>query len=198
MGANMEQKKETKKKNLLCAAQELFLEKGVSKTSISEITERAQVAKGTFYLYFADKDDLLEQLLYQMSHDIIQRAFTYTEEHRKDTFADNVITFADWIICYFTEHTDVLRLIKRNFSWPMLERSLTDCTADPLWAAITQRLHDAPLPQIHNMQEQFNIIYLIIELCGTACYSSIIEHRPDTIENIKPLLYGMIRRILAV
>lgn len=198
MSASMEQKKEVKKKKLLCAAQELFLEKGVSKTSVSEIATRAQVAKGTFYLYFTDKEDLLDQLLFQMSHDIIQRAFTYAEEHRTDNFADNVVIFADWIICYFTEHTDVLRLIKRNFSWPMLERSLTDRTSDPLWAAIAQRLHDAPLPQVHSVQEQFNIICLIIELCGTACYSSIIEHRPDTIENMKPLLYSAIRRILAV
>lgn len=198
MSANMDLKKEVKKKNLLYAAQELFLEKGVSKTSISEITERAQVAKGTFYLYFTDKEALLEQLLYQMSHDIIQQAYTYTEAHRVDNFAENVVIFADWIICYFTAHTDVLRLIKRNFSWPMIERSLSDRNADPLWVAITQRLHDASLPQVHSAQEQFNILYLIVELCGTVCYSSIIEHRPDSIEHMKPLLYSVIRRILAV
>lgn len=199
MSANMDQKKETKKKNLLYAAQALFLEKGVSKTSISEITERAQVAKGTFYLYFTDKDDLLEQLLYQMSHDILQQAFTYTEAHYADNFADDVIIFADWIICYFTEHTDELRLIKRNFSWPMIQRSLTDRTIDdPLWVKIVQSLKNSPLPQTHTEQEQFNIIFLIVELCGTVCYSSIIEHRPDSIENMKPLLYNIIRRILAV
>ena len=198
MSANLDQKKEAKKTNLLDAAKTLFLEKDVSKTSISEITERAQVAKGTFYLYFEDKDALLEQLIYRMSHDILQQAFTYAEANRTDNFAENVIIFADWIICYFTEHTDELRLIKRNFSWPMLERSISGRDSNPLWQAITQRLHDAPLPQVHNAQEQFNILYLIIDLCGTACYSSIIEHRPDTIDNIKPLLYGMIRRILAV
>lgn len=198
MSANMDQKKEAKKKSLLYAAQALFLEKGVSKTSISEITERAQVAKGTFYLYFTDKDDLLEQLLYQMSHDILDQAFTYTEAHYADNFADNVVQFADWIICYFTEHTDELRLIKRNFSWPMIERSLNDRTADPLWAKIVKSLQDSPLPQTHSEQEQFNIIYLIVELCGTVCYSSIIERHPDSIENMKPLLYNIIRRILAV
>ena len=194
----LDQKKEAKKNNLLDAAKTLFLEKGVSKTSISEITERAQVAKGTFYLYFADKDALLEQLVLRMSHSIIQQAFTYAEANRTDNFAENVVIFADWIICYFTEHTDELRLIKRNFSWPMLERSISGRDSDPLWQAITQRLHDAPLPQVHSAQEQFNILCLIIDLCGTACYSSIIEQRPDTIDNIKPLLYGMIRRILAV
>ena len=34
---------------------ELFLERGTSKTSVEDITSRAKVGKGTFYLYFADK-----------------------------------------------------------------------------------------------------------------------------------------------
>ena len=111
MSESMEQKKELKKKNLLHAAQTLFLEKGVSKTSISEIAEQAQVAKGTFYLYFEDKDDLLQQLLYQISYDIIQQAYIYAEQRRTDDFAENIIIFADWIINYLTEHMDILRLI---------------------------------------------------------------------------------------
>lgn len=197
MSENMDLKKEAKKKSLLQAARILFLKKGISKTSISEIAERAQVAKGTFYLYFKDKDELLEQLLYQISYHIIRQAYDYTEKHRKDSFSENVIIFADWIITYFTEHTDVLRLIRRNFSWPLLEHSLTiEHANDPLWQAITMRLHDASLKDVHNPQELFNIIYMIVELCGTVCYTSIIEQRPDTIDNMKPLLYTIIRRIL--
>ena len=49
MSETIDTKKEAKKSSLLQAALDLFLEKGVSKTSISEIAERANVAKGTFY-----------------------------------------------------------------------------------------------------------------------------------------------------
>ena len=196
MGQALEQKKEEKKRNLLEAARILFSQKGISKTSISEIAEQAQVAKGTFYLYFEDKDDLLQQLLYQISYDIIQQAYIYAEQRRTDDFAENIIIFADWIINYLTEHTDILRLIERNFSWPMIERSLTGHTDDPLWHAILIRLHDTPLADIHNMQELYDIIFIIVEMCGTVCYSSIIEGRPDTIDNMKPLLYRIIRRLL--
>ena len=196
MGQSLEQKNEEKKRNLLEAARILFSQKGISKTSISEIAEQAQVAKGTFYLYFEDKDDLLQQLLYQISYDIIQQAYIYAEQRRTDDFAENIIIFADWIINYLTEHTDILRLIERNFSWPMIERSLTGHTDDPLWHAILIRLHDTPLADIHNMQELYDIIFIIVEMCGTVCYSSIIEGRPDTIDNMKPLLYRIIRRLL--
>lgn len=197
MSESMEQKKEAKKRNLLTAAQKLFLEKGVSKASISEIAEQAQVAKGTFYLYFRDKDDLLDQLLYQISHDVIQQAFAYTEQHKTACFADNVVVFADWIIDYFTQHKDMLRLIHRNFSWPLAERSLIAYSDDPLWHDISARLMSTPIATEQGGKDLFKMIFIIVEMCGTVCYSSIIKHRPDTIDNMKPVLYQMIRRILA-
>ncbi|MGM9622257.1 MAG: hypothetical protein ACI3X2_02920, partial [Butyricicoccus porcorum] len=78
----------------------------------------------------------------------------------------------------------------------MIQRSLTGHTDDPLWRAIVMRLHDTPLADIHNSQELYDVIFIIVEMCGTVCYSSIIEGRPDTIDNMKPLLYRMIRRLL--
>lgn len=47
---------------LMGAAQALFLEKGVDATTISEITEAAGVAKGTFYVYFPSKHEMLHAL----------------------------------------------------------------------------------------------------------------------------------------
>ena len=44
------------------AAQRLFLERGVASTTIDQITSAADVAKGTFYLYFSSKDDILTAL----------------------------------------------------------------------------------------------------------------------------------------
>jgi AcrR family transcriptional regulator len=44
------------------AGERAFLSKGVSATTIEEITGGAGTAKGTFYLYFTSKDDLLAAL----------------------------------------------------------------------------------------------------------------------------------------
>ncbi len=41
------------------SAQRLFLQNGADSTSIEQITDGANVAKGTFYLHFASKDDVL-------------------------------------------------------------------------------------------------------------------------------------------
>ncbi len=42
---------------------QLMLEKGYGDTSVSDITERANVGRSTFYAHFADKEDLLQQCL---------------------------------------------------------------------------------------------------------------------------------------
>ena len=53
---------EIRREELLRVASTLFLEKGVSATAIGDIADRANVARGTFYLYFPSKDDLVAEL----------------------------------------------------------------------------------------------------------------------------------------
>ena len=58
----VEGKKQEKRRALLEAAYDLFLERGAAKTSVEDITSRAKVAKGTFYLYFQDKGAVMQAL----------------------------------------------------------------------------------------------------------------------------------------
>jgi AcrR family transcriptional regulator len=53
---------EIRREELMDAAEKLFIEKGVGTTSVDEIVAVADVAKGTFYLYFESKEDLLAAL----------------------------------------------------------------------------------------------------------------------------------------
>jgi AcrR family transcriptional regulator len=48
-----------KRGRILKSATDLFIEQGYRKTSVDEIAERAGVAKGTVYLYFSNKLDIL-------------------------------------------------------------------------------------------------------------------------------------------
>lgn len=51
--------KERKRQRLLDAATELFTNQGYRKTSMDEVARESGVAKGTLYLYFKNKSDLL-------------------------------------------------------------------------------------------------------------------------------------------
>lgn len=58
--------KEAEKKNvksrIVSAAWRLFYEKGYNKTTVDEIIELSGTSKGSFYYYFATKDELLNTL----------------------------------------------------------------------------------------------------------------------------------------
>jgi len=54
---------------LLAAARELFAEQGVGATRTGEITERADVAAGSFYNHFADKNEIVEALLAEIAEE---------------------------------------------------------------------------------------------------------------------------------
>jgi len=64
---------EQRRADLLEAGRTLFLSKGVAATSLEEITSRAGVSKGLFYLYFHSKDDLLQALRDQFSVKLADR-----------------------------------------------------------------------------------------------------------------------------
>jgi AcrR family transcriptional regulator len=59
----VERRKAKTRAGLLAAARALFAARGVDETTIAEIAEQADVAVGSFYNYFATKDELLEALL---------------------------------------------------------------------------------------------------------------------------------------
>jgi TetR/AcrR family transcriptional regulator, fatty acid metabolism regulator protein len=63
---------------LVEAAASAFAEKGVSNTSVSEIVKRAGVAQGTFYLYFASKDDAVLAVVERVADRMLAQIETAT------------------------------------------------------------------------------------------------------------------------
>lgn len=61
--SRVERRKTRTRAALLAAAKTLFAGQGVESTTIADIAERADIAVGSFYNYFATKDDLLAALL---------------------------------------------------------------------------------------------------------------------------------------
>ncbi len=58
----MEKSQETREE-LLASAQQLFQERGFFATTISDITDKAGYAKGSFYRHWQSKDDIILQLI---------------------------------------------------------------------------------------------------------------------------------------
>lgn len=62
-----------KRARILAAALELMGEFGYRKTTVNEIAERAGVAKGTVYLYFRDKQEILMSIVREKLSTLVAR-----------------------------------------------------------------------------------------------------------------------------
>jgi AcrR family transcriptional regulator len=54
---------ENKRNMLIESLKKLILKKGYSNTTIDDITKEANISKGSFYTYFKNKDELLDEIL---------------------------------------------------------------------------------------------------------------------------------------
>ncbi len=63
--------KESRRAELVSAAASLFAERGVANTAVSDIVKAAGVAQGTFYLYFASKDDAVLAVVEKIGADML-------------------------------------------------------------------------------------------------------------------------------
>jgi AcrR family transcriptional regulator len=66
-------RREVRRQELVQAAVHVFSAKGVSATSVDDIVRAAGVAKGTFYLYFATKDDAVNAVATSMVEGVSDR-----------------------------------------------------------------------------------------------------------------------------
>ena len=197
--STVEGKKQEKRRALLDAAYELFLERGTSKTSVEDITSRAKVGKGTFYLYFADKGSVTQALLARVSYQLLSEACMAVEQQTElQTFPDKMVAVIDHIIEALRRDTLVLKFLERNFVWPGLDQIEASREAEPLMRKLLAVVLSSPEMAGRSEREVYQRITALGSMCMSVCYSSVLEGKPDDIEAMKPVLYDIVRRSLKV
>ncbi|ATW26555.1 TetR/AcrR family transcriptional regulator [Candidatus Formimonas warabiya] len=67
----VKEKLESKKKEIIRAAREVFAEQSYQGTSIKALAQKAKIATGTFYLYFSNKEALINMIVDEMFHELL-------------------------------------------------------------------------------------------------------------------------------
>lgn len=191
-------KKRKKETELYEAAYELFTTKGTKDTAIDDIVKKAGVAKGTFYLYFKDKYDIINKLILKKASSICKEAVNEVEKANLDMFEDKCIFFLEYLISYFKNNKLILKMINKNLSVVVIKRALI--TQDE-----SNDMNEVVLFFINNLiergmskDEALNNLFFIFELVGGVCYSTIILEEPMTIDEVKLQLYEKVLTFLQV
>lgn len=192
--SKIEQNKADKKNRLLENALELFGTKGFKKTSISDIVEKAGVAKGTFYLYFKNKDDIRNELVAEKSTELFDHAIADLLNEKIDKFEDRLIFIVNHVIEDLRKSPAIMRFINKDLSLGFYSDELSKIY-DPenqLYTLFKEGIEKDDL-SVENVDMTF---YTILELIGITCYRCLIQQIPCDIETYKPYLFKAIKAIL--
>ena len=193
--SKMEEKKEIKKNKLLNASISLFLEKGFNDTTIQDIVDRAELAKGTFYLYFHDKYEIQDELIIRQSKKLFDSALKSLDKTKYKKLEDQIIFVIDYIIDALSKNTLLLKIISKNLSWGLYSSKLQTLLNNDDIGARGYFLKKAKEENLRLNNPDITL-YLIVELASATCFSAIINKQPFTINTIKPYLYSSIRKML--
>lgn len=197
----IENNKKQKLNSILSTAFHLFTTKGVSDTSIAEISEQAGVAKGTFYLYFKDKYDIRNKLISHESSKLFKQSHSALLEYCNShpdislSFEEKMLFIIDHIIDILAANKSLLTFISKNLSWGIFKEALTNNVHDD-----DINFRDVFLLMIEESENQIDqpeiMLFMIVEFASSTCYSSILYSEPTDINSLKPYLYQSIGSII--
>lgn len=193
----LEQKNE-KENRLLDTAFKLFTEKGIKATSIQEIVDNANVAKGTFYLYFKDKYEIRDVLIAKKSKKLFTDALTKMRKNYIKDFADQIIFIINYVIDELSKNQLLLKFISKNLSWGVYNETILklynkqEKTEDGLYSLFLKGVEENHI----DLKNPKVTLFMIIELVSSTCFDAILYQNPLPIEEYKPFLYEAIRGFL--
>ena len=187
-----------KKQRLLNTAFTLFTQKGIKDTSIQEIVDNANVAKGTFYLYFKDKYEIQNILIAKKSEKLFNDALEKLHKNYIESFPDQIIFIINNIIDELQKQPTLLKFISKNLSWGVYNKSIlkiyenSEKKEDSLFNLFLKGVEENNI----NLKNPEVTLFMIIELVSSTCFTSILEKEPLPIVEYKPFQYDAIRQFL--
>jgi AcrR family transcriptional regulator len=106
-----QKEKEDRKEQILAAAREVFFEEGIRRATVDAIAVRAEVAKGTVYLYFPTKETILANLLLEGLDSLGERLFNAFDEAGAHGGETRLRRLAAAYYDFYLEEHDYFRLM---------------------------------------------------------------------------------------
>ena len=194
---SVEENKLKKRNKILDAAYNLFAKNGINTTPIDEVVKCAGVAKGTFYLYFHDKYDLMDQIILYKSAAIIKSVIAQMKNINTDNkmeAIDQLTFFVDAIIDYMIENKEMLSVISEKSS---ILYSLIIDNGDDNIKLDFDYLTDIIVKLGNPPENAKKLLLLVSTMIFTTASNAILSRPPITIEEIRPEIQKKKKKMLA-
>lgn len=195
MKSKVLENKKNKKNALLKSAFDLFTKTDIHSVSVQDIVKQAGVAKGTFYLYFKDKYDIRNKLVSHKTSELFYQAYRAVIDQEITGFRNQLHFMIDFILDALESDSPLLMFISRNLSWGVFQAALDDKVPDEDLV-----FYDAYLGLLekdeHTYEHPDMMLFSVIELASSTCYSCILYQQPVSLSEYRPYLHRSIDGIL--
>lgn len=178
-------KKLEKKMKIIDTAFSLFRQYSVNETAIDDIVKAAGIARGTFYLYFKDKSDLLEQIILYKSTEYMKTVLknTLTETQNSDlNFYERVKLFLNCFIDFLIENKEVLPVMQKNISSCIKNiPEFFSSEISDLYNSLIQKMVELG----YTPEDAHITAFIVIDMTGSVCSDAILHQKPFPIEKIR-------------
>lgn len=185
----MLQKKNEKYQKLIAAAFDLFDNNGISAVSIDDIVKKAGVAKGTFYLYFKDKFDLISKLILKKAAEYMNLTSEIPDIKNDEDFDRYIKKYIDLLVEFLEKNKTLTLLIDKNV------HICVNAVIENREGTVKE-LYDKILSYFENLgfssQEISIKMYLCIDLIVSSCCNAILRSKPYSLNEVKPHLYDIV------
>lgn len=183
-----------KKEKIMQAALNVFKKKGPDKASVREIMSESGFGLGTFYLYYTDKNDLKEKIVLDKAMDIIIKAENNCEGEDP---IERYISFVDYIIDYLIANPFELDLLSNNITWALYTKIEHDerlTEADSTLQFILNKYENL-FSKSYSQSQQLYILAMTFDIMMSTCKSALMEDSTLSIDEMKPVLFAVIKKI---
>src|SRR5450759_1178161 len=166
-------KREARRAELVSAAASLFSERGVAKTTVSDIVKVAGVAQGTFYLYFDSKDEVVLAVVERMGEATIDGAAARVEAG--PSAVDKLLILRDLLSDVGSEPgaAELIELMHRPENRALHDRFAEDLT--PRFVPLVEEIVEQGVAEgVFNVEDTRAAAWFVlaglqsVELAGTA------------------------------
>lgn len=201
------QKKQQKRAALMKSAYDLFTTNGFTSTTIRDISHKAGVAKGTFYLYFNDKVDIRDAVIRSTSSRLLQDACASLDEQIAGSgepmdVPDMFIYIIDYLIEAVAKDLFLVRFLSKHLSWGLFydaDEAPRDPSEEPEIAPINfasyikERLDEWGV----KIRDLDLLLFTLLELVSSTVYDLVMYKQPQPLEEFKPYLNNCIRLLVS-
>lgn len=196
----IENKKNGKEQRLLEEGFKLFTSKGLKSTSVQDIVDHANVAKGTFYLYFKDKYELRDILIMKKSQRLFNDALKNLKKEQVTDFTEQIISVIDYVINQLVKNPLLLQFISKDLGWGVFNKTIIKLSST--YEDDENGLYDLFLKGVQEnnikLENPEVTLFMIIELVSSTCFTCIMYKEPLPIDEYKPILYNQIRNMIKI